>query len=62
MTKIFAMESRQIFFTLQLARGRAVRAQGLIVVGSLLTNVPNIAGLCRTGEAMGIESLILRDR
>ncbi|KAF8068363.1 TARBP1 [Scenedesmus sp. PABB004] len=44
-----------------LAAGRAVRP-GLVVVASLLTNLPNLAGLCRTCESLGVEALVLANR
>ncbi|EFJ43424.1 hypothetical protein VOLCADRAFT_35411, partial [Volvox carteri f. nagariensis] len=34
----------------------------LIVVASLLENVPNMAGLCRTCESLGCEALVLPSR
>jgi tRNA G18 (ribose-2'-O)-methylase SpoU len=34
----------------------------LIVIASLLDNVPNIAGLCRTGEIFGVETLVIPNK
>ncbi|KAF5839255.1 Alpha/beta knot methyltransferase [Dunaliella salina] len=36
--------------------------QGLVVVASLLDNVPNQAGLCRTCESLSVEALVLPNR
>ncbi|GIL53736.1 hypothetical protein Vafri_9175, partial [Volvox africanus] len=38
------------------------RPTGLVVVASLLENVPNMAGLCRTCESLGCEALVLPSR
>ncbi|GFR51713.1 hypothetical protein Agub_g14159, partial [Astrephomene gubernaculifera] len=42
------------------AAGR--RPTGLVVVASLLENIPNMAGLCRTCESLGCEALVLPSR
>lgn len=44
-----------------LVQARSVR-KGLIVVGSLLDNLPNVAGLCRTAESMNCEALVVSSR
>ncbi|PNW72657.1 hypothetical protein CHLRE_15g637350v5 [Chlamydomonas reinhardtii] len=38
------------------------RPTALVVVASLLENIPNMAGLCRTAESMGAEALVLPSR
>ncbi|KXZ44435.1 hypothetical protein GPECTOR_67g275 [Gonium pectorale] len=40
----------------------ACRPTGLVVVASLLENIPNMAGLCRTCESLGCEALVLPSR
>ena len=44
-----------------LVQARAVN-KGLVVVGSLLDNLPNVAGLCRTAESMNCESLVISSK
>lgn len=33
-----------------------------MVVASLLQNLPNLAGLCRTAESLGAEALVIPDK
>ncbi|GIL79453.1 hypothetical protein Vretifemale_8781 [Volvox reticuliferus] len=44
------------------AAAQCSRPTGLVVVASLLENVPNMAGLCRTCESLGCEALVLPSR
>eukprot|EP00879_Flechtneria_rotunda_P025895 GHRR01027550.1.p1 GENE.GHRR01027550.1~~GHRR01027550.1.p1 ORF type:complete len:512 (+),score=171.74 GHRR01027550.1:324-1859(+) len=44
-----------------LVAGRAAR-RGLVVCATLLDNLPNLAGLCRTCESMSVEALVLSNR